>query len=237
MEGQGKARVGPGRFGARVWIRCHRQEGDEQMRLLTTGAGLMLALAVVTAGPGLAADGPAAARPDPVPGWLDSARAAHARGDLARAAHDLEAAVSDLQTRIGTQLAASLPPPPSGWQAEAAETQSLFSSGGGLSVGRAFTREDASVNVLLILDSPAVAAAAAQFQPGAPLAANVRRVKVAGEEALVRWDGGTHSGDVTLVLGGRALLQVEGDGVASSDLLLDTAKGWNLGVIRKLLGM
>jgi len=207
------------------------------MRLLMTGAGFALVLAATMPSALLAAaEVSPPARPDPVPGLIESARAAQGRGDLARAAHDLEAALSDLHGRIGTALAAGLPPPPSGWQAEAAETQSLFNAGGGLSVGRAFSHEDASLNVLLILDSPAVAAAAAQFQPGAPLSANVHRVKIGGEDALVRWDAGTHSGDVTVVLGGRALLQVEGDGVASADLLLDTAKGWNLTGIRKLLG-
>jgi len=203
------------------------------MRLLMTGAGLVLAVAIPLAV--VAGEAPAP-RPDPVPGWIESARLAQARGDLAHAARDLEAALSDLQTRIGTALAAALPPSPADWQAEAAETQSLFSAGGGLSVSRAFSREDASINVLLILDSPAVAAAAAQFQPGAPLSANVRRTKVGGEEALLRWDAATHSGDVTVVLGGRVLLQVEGDGIAAADLLLETAKGWNIVAIRRVLG-
>jgi len=174
---------------------------------------------------------------DSVPARLEAARAAHARGDLARAAVELEAAIVDLHTRVGAALAECLPPPPSGWTAEAPETQGLFNAGGGLSVSRAYARDDASFNALLILDSPAVAAASAQFQPAAALPTNVRRLHLGQDDALLRWDSTTRSGEITLVLGTRVLLQIEGDGIASGDQLVEVAKGWNLVSIRKLVGV
>jgi hypothetical protein len=175
---------------------------------------------------------------DSVPARLEAARAAHARGDLARAAIELEAAILDLHVRVGAALAECLPPSPSGWQAEAAETQGLLNAGGGLSVSRAYARDDASLNALLILDSPAVSAAAAQFQPSTtPPPANLRHLRIGSEEALLRWDGATRSGEITIVLGSRVLLQIEGDGIASGDQLIEAAKGWNLAAIRKLVGV
>ncbi|CCG40071.1 hypothetical protein [Magnetospirillum molischianum] len=183
----------------------------------------------------LAGDSP---RPgDTVPARLEAARAAHARGDLARAAVELEAAIVDLHARVGAALAECLPPPPSGWTAEQPETQGLFNAGGGLSVSRAYAREDASFNALLILDSPAVVAAAAQFHPATALPTNVRRLHLGQEEALLRWDSATRSGEITLVLGSRVLLQIEGDGIASGEQLVEVAKGWNLASIRKLVGV
>jgi len=183
----------------------------------------------------LAGDGPRSG--DTVPARLDAARAAHARGDLARAAAELEAAIADLHARVGAALAECLPPPPSGWTAEPPETQGLFNAGGGLSVSRAYARDDASFNALLILDSPAVAAAAAQFQPSAALPTNVRRLHLGQDDVLLRWDSATRSGEITLVLGTRVLLQIEGDGIASGDQLVEVAKGWNLASIRKLVGV
>lgn len=183
----------------------------------------------------LAGDNP---RPgDSVPARLEAARAAHAKGDLARAATELEAVIVDLHARIGAALGEYMPPPPSGWTAEAPETQGLFNAGGGLSVSRAYARDDASFNALLVLDSPVVSATATQFHPGTVLPTNVRRVHVGQDDALLRWDATTHAGEITLVLGTRVMLQIEGDGIASGDQLIELAKGWNLVSIRKLVGL
>jgi hypothetical protein len=164
---------------------------------------------------------------------MDAARTAHAKGDLARAAMELEAALVELHGRLGRQLTEFLPPVPAGWQAEAAETQSLAGSGGGMAVTRAYGRDESTLNAALILDSPAVAAAAAQFE-GAPQP-NVAKVKVGAEDALLRWDAEGRNGEVLMVLGKRILLQIEGDNIASADLLNDAARGWNLAGIRKVL--
>lgn len=197
--------------------------------------GLLVVVLVSVSGAVLAGDGGRGG--DNVPARLEAARAAHAKGDLARASVELEAAIVDLHTRVGAALADCLPPPPSGWTGEAPETQGLFNAGGGLSVSRAYARDDASFNALVILDSPAVAAASAQFQPAAALPTNVRRVRLGQDEALLRWDAATHAGEITLVLGSRVLLQIEGDGIASGDQLVEVAKGWNLASIRKIVGL
>lgn len=188
-------------------------------------AALALCLAALWAFPAQAAD--------TVPARLDAARAAHARGDLARAATELEAAVAELQGRLGKVLGEFLPPPPPGWQAEAVETQSLAGSGGGLAVTRAYGRDDSTLNISLIIDSPAVPAAVAQL--AASPQPNARKVKVGTEDATLRWDPQGRNGEVLMVLGPRVLLQIEGDSLANSEILSDVAKGWNLGGIRKAL--
>lgn len=188
-------------------------------------AALAFGLAALLAPPALAAD--------TVPAHLDAARAAHAKGDLARAAVELEAAMAELHVRLGKLLGDFLPPSPAGWQAEPVEIQSLSGSGGGLSVSRAYLRNDASLNAALIVDSPAVAAAAAQFQ-AAPQP-NARKVKVGGEDAMLRWDLESRTGEVLMVPGARVLLQIEGDNLPAGEVLNDLAKGWNLAGIRKAL--
>ncbi|KIL99941.1 hypothetical protein CCC_02730 [Paramagnetospirillum magnetotacticum MS-1] len=188
-------------------------------------AALLLGLAALWVCPALAAD--------TVPVRLDAARAAHAKGDLARAAIELEAAVAELQSRLGKMLGDFLPPPPTGWQAEPVEIQSLSGSGGGLAVTRAYARDDNTLNVSLIIDSPAVAAAAAQLANSAQ--PNTRKVKVGGEDAVLRWDSQGRNGEVLLVPGPRILLQIEGDNLGSADVLSEAAKGWNLAGIKKAL--
>jgi len=171
-----------------------------------------------------------------VPSLIDSAHQFFQKGDIARAAHQLETALADLHDRLGRGLSEDMPPTPAGWQGEDAEIQGLGAVGGGLSVTRAYTKGDASLNASLILDSPAVEAAAALVaNPAAQ--PNFRRVKVGADDALVRWDPAGRTGEITMVVGNRVLLQIEGDNLTNGDTLVDLAKGFNVAGIRKLIGI
>ncbi|CAA7619829.1 hypothetical protein [Magnetospirillum sp. SS-4] len=174
---------------------------------------------------------------DSVPTRIEAGRAAHARGDLARAAAELEAALAELHARLGRLLAEFMPSAPPGWQAEAAETMPLSGSGGGLAVTRAYSMADGSLNASLIIDSPAVAAAAGQFAAGPSSSPNAKRIRLGNEDALLRWDAANQAGEITIVLGSRAVLQIDGDGLATGELLVEAARGWNVPAIRKILGL
>ena len=173
---------------------------------------------------------------DDVPALIDSGRQFYQKGDIARAAHQLEMALANLQDRLGRGLSEDMPPVPAGWQGEDPEVQGLGAVGGGLSVTRAYTKGDSSLNASLILDSPAVEAAAALFVNSAA-DPTLRRVKVDTEDALLRWDPAGHSGEITLVVSSRVLLQIEGDNLLAGDVLIDMAKGFNVAGMRKLIGI
>lgn len=168
-----------------------------------------------------------------VGGRIDAGRAFYQKGDIAKAAHELEAALFDIQDRLGRSLSALMPAPLAGWQADEAEYEGLSSSGGGLSVTRAYSKGDASLNASIILDNPAVSAAL-DSQPPQQM---VKTVKIGTESAVLRWDNASHSGDISLVLGKRVLLQIEGEDLASGDDLVESAKGFDLAAIRKTVGI
>lgn len=176
---------------------------------------------------------------DQVPAQIEAARAAYQKNDLPRTAKALEAALSDIHDRLGKALADTMPPAPAGWQADPPEIQGLGQVGGGLAVTRAYGKGEASMNASLFLDSPAVEAAAALFANPAATAAqpNMKRVKVGGEDALLRYDADNKAGEITMVLGGRILLSIEGDNLSGGDILADSAKGWNVAKIRTLGGL
>lgn len=175
---------------------------------------------------------------DNVPAQLDAARAAYQKNDLPRTARALEAALADIHDRLGRAFADTMPVL-AGWQADPPEFQGLGQVGGGLSVTRAYTKSEASLNASLFLDSPAVEAAAALLANPAATAAqpNMKRIKVGAEDALLRFDASTKSGEITLVLSNRVLLEIEGENLASAELLTEAAKGWNVGKIRGLAGL
>lgn len=176
---------------------------------------------------------------DMVPGQIEAARAAYQKNDLARTAKALEAALSDIHDRLGKALAETMPPTTAGWQADPPEIQGLGQVGGGLVVTRAYGKGEASLNASLFLDSPAVDAAAALFANPAATAAqpNVKRVKVGTDDALLRFDNANKAGEITIVLGNRILLSIEGDNIANGDTLSEAAKGWNIAKIKSLAGL
>lgn len=176
---------------------------------------------------------------DMVPSQIEAARAAYQKNDLPRTAKALEAALSDVHDRLGKALAETMPPATAGWQADPPEVQGLGQVGGGLAVTRAYGKGEASLNASLFLDSPAVEAASALFANTAATAAqpNMKRIKVGAEDALLRFDAANKSGEITMVLGNRILLAIEGDNLASADVLADAAKGWNVARIRTLGGL
>lgn len=187
-----------------------------------------LAIALGAAQPALAED---------VSVQIDAARAALGKGDNLHALSFLQAAVASLNARLSDQFAKVVPGAPAGWEAAAIESQSLDTIGGGITLTRAYTKGDSTLNAALIIDNPAVSASAAMFQAAPQVAAQPgwSRLKLGGEDALLRFDAAARSGEIMMVIGGRVLLQVEGTEIASDDVLVDVAKGWNTGGIRKLI--
>jgi hypothetical protein len=91
----------------------------------------------------------------------------------------------------------------------------------------------------LIVDNPSVANTIALFQPASgttEAAPGWKAVKLGAENALVRYDSPNREGEIVLVIQGRAALQIEGSEIASDEILVDAAQGWNLVQLRKLLG-
>lgn len=177
---------------------------------------------------------PAGAADDVVP-RLDAAKAAYGKGDAVKAAKEAEAALRQIHDRLGKMFAETMPALGGKWKADPVEVESLGEIGGGLSVSRAFIRDDSSINVTLLLDSPEAAAISAQLA-ASPTQPNVKKIKAAGEDALLRYDSSTGTGEVTLVVAGRAVLEVQGDNINAADPLVEAANGWNVARIKTLLG-
>lgn len=179
-------------------------------------------------------------RADDVAGEIDAARSAYGKGDQLHALTALQAATSLLNTHLAGQFSKLLPPaPPAGWEAAGTESQSLDSIGGGLTVTRGYVKGEATLNAALIVDNPAVSASVAMFQTAAQVASQPgwSRVKIGNDDALLRFDPASRSGEIMMVIGDRVLLQIEGTEIPGDDVLVETAKGWNTAGIRKLIGV
>jgi hypothetical protein len=191
-------------------------------------------LVVVALGLGLA--GPVWA--DDVGAQIDAARTTYGKGDALHTLSALQAAVDLLQGHLSDQFAKTMPPPPAGWEAGAASSVALDSIGGGLTVSRAYTKGDSTLNASLVIDNPSVEATVTMFRNSTQLTAQPgwSRVKVGADDAILRFDASSRAGEISILVGERALLQIEGTDINKDDVLLDAAKGWNVAALRKLLG-
>ncbi|PKU26313.1 hypothetical protein CWS72_00185 [Telmatospirillum siberiense] len=179
------------------------------------------------------------ARADDVAVQIEAARAAYGKGDPLHALAALQAATLQLNQNLVGQFGKLLPVAPRGWVSSAPELQALDGAGGGLEVTEAYSKGEATLNVSLIIDNPAVASSMAMVQEASrqSLRPGWSKVKLGTDDAVLRFDPQTRAGEVVMVIGDRALLQIEGNEITKDDVLLEAARGWNLGALRKLIGI
>lgn len=175
---------------------------------------------------------------DPVTDRIDQARALYLRGALAEAAGLLGSATLDVQTRLGRALAELMPSAPLGW--EAAEPRiSPMGALGGLTVSRDYRMGGAAMDAAVVVGSPAVAGVAALVaEPGA-LAAQpgLRRVRIGDQDALLRWEPSTRSGQLTMVVGREILLQVVGRGLSDGEEMVALMRSWDAAAVTARAGL
>ncbi|MBL8703492.1 MAG: hypothetical protein JNM30_01545, partial [Rhodospirillales bacterium] len=63
------------------------------------------------------------------------------------------------------------------------------------------------------------------------------KMKIGNEDAVVAYDPQIRAGEVSVLVGGRILVQVEGQNVQNADPMIATMRGWNLAELRKLSGL
>lgn len=163
---------------------------------------------------------------------LGTARDAYEKGNLVTALQQTEASLAALVDKLGTALLPTLPAPLPGWTAEQPEILGLGQVGGGLSISRVYTKGDATLNVTLILDNQDTDA----LDPIAPEQPNTSKLKVGDTEALLRFDPSLRSGEVIISLSPRLRLEIQGDDLDNAEPLRAAASGWNIALIRKVIG-
>lgn len=163
-------------------------------------------------------------------------------GDYGGAVSELQFAIGEIQAKLAGSYAQSLPPPPAGWTAEpASQGASPAFFGGGSIITREYreTGGRGTMTATLMMDSPMLQGMAALLGNPAMLAGNpnMKRIRLGRDNALLDFDAAAGRGEVTYMLGGRALLKVEGGGLASADPLVDLLKAWDVDGLKDAAGL
>jgi hypothetical protein len=174
---------------------------------------------------------------------LDLAIELYEEGDLAGAVTELQFAIGEMQAKMGDAFALTFPPAPAGWTAEDASQESGAAfMGGGTIVNRRYSEDggSGSMEAQLIIDNPMIQGMAALFSNPAMLAANpnMQRVRMGRENAILEFDEAAGRGEITFMAGGgRAMLKVQGDNLASGDQLVELLKAWDMDGLEAAAGL
>ena len=162
-----------------------------------------------------------AAMADDVTDTINSALTQYNEGKYAEAAGNLDYAAQMIRQKRGGNLQKFLPNALEGWQAEDAKSDSVATAmfGGGLTAERRYTRNQDSVTVKIITDSPMLQSMIMLFQnPVLATADGGKILKIKEQKAIVKYRPSDKTGETTIVVANRFLIQIEGDGVTEEEM-------------------
>lgn len=177
---------------------------------------------------------------DPVTDQIDAALRAYREGENRLAIQALQFAVAQIEEQLAAQRASLLPEPLTGWSAEPANSNSggLIGLLTGTNISRSYRQDNsgAEISISVTADSPLLAMMNVlmaspmlmQAEPGTkPYSFGVYR-------GILRNDP---SGDtqLSLMLGTRILLQLDGTGGATQEMLENYLKAINVKALEKAL--
>lgn len=158
---------------------------------------------------------------DDVTDSINEALQAYNQGDFGHAVDSLNYASQLIQQKKGEGLAAILPEPLSGWNAEDATSQAATAAmfGGGVTAERSYHKESARVKIQMITDSPLLQGVMMMFSnPMFASSDGGKMERIAGQRAIVTYDAGGKTGDIKIVVANRFLVTIEGGDVSLGDL-------------------
>jgi hypothetical protein len=178
------------------------------------GKGTCLALAILLSAP--------LALADEITETIDEALKQYNEGNMVDAAGNLDYAAQLIRQKRGGDLQSLLPEPLPGWTAEEASSQATGAAGFGgmVTAERAYAKGDASVTITIVADSPMLQGMMMMFSnPMLATADGGKLQKINGQRAIVKFDDGEPSGEVTVAVAGRFLVTVKGEGLARQELV------------------
>lgn len=164
----------------------------------------------------------AGARADEVEDAIQEGLAAYKSEDYSGAASSLDYAAQLIRQKKGGELESVFPEPLEGWSADEASSEGTAAAmfGGGVTAERDYRRDDDSVSIRLVTDSPLLQGVMMMLSnPSFALADGGKLERINGQKGIVKYDADDRSGDINLVVDNRVLVTVEGNGVDRDELI------------------
>jgi hypothetical protein len=159
----------------------------------------------------------AAAFADEVSDAMTKAQTAYTEGRLADAKRELDMASALIAQKNAERLKVLLPAALDGWTATDGEAQAIGAAfmGGGTSVSRSYSKDDTSVQITILTDSPMMAMAMSLVtNPQMAIMSGMKIDKAGDQQLLIAQDG-----NIQAVVANRFFVTIDGSASGENKLL------------------
>jgi len=153
---------------------------------------------------------------------IDEAVKQYKIGDYAGAASNLDYASQLVRQKKSERLKNLLPEALEGWQAQPASAQTLGTAvfGGGVTVSRNYTKDNASVSIEIVTDSPVLQSVMMMLNnPMFAGASGGTLESIKGQRGIVKYEPKGRSGEINIVVANRFMVTVKGNNVERQTLV------------------
>jgi len=157
---------------------------------------------------------------DEIEDILGEAKQAYTKGDYVQVKEDLNYVLELLKQKKGDSLKTMLPEALNGWIAEDAKAETAGSAmfGGGTSIDRVYKKDDSTVTISIITDSPLMQSIGMMIAN--PMFASGGKLKrINREKTMIKYNPKQKSGEITLIIDKRFMISVKGKNVTEEDLI------------------
>jgi len=160
-----------------------------------------------------------AEEPDPVIQVIEKALEEYKNQDFTNAASSLDYGSQLIRQKKGEALSKLLPEPIAGWEADEGKSQvtaaSLF--GGGLTAERTYRKEEATVTISIVTDSPLLQSMIMMFSNPIFASTAGQFELINGYKGIVNYEN--NSGKINIVINNRFVVTVDGQLLSRKELL------------------
>ncbi len=181
------------------------------------------------------------ARADKAGEAIDKAKSYYDDKRYARAARELQYAISLVSKKLRAALIETLPPAPSGWRARPvkAAPQASVIVIAGHTLTRRYNQDGGRgrITAQLIVDNPLLSAMAALFNnPALAAAQNYERTRIDGidEDLFIKYDADRKEGEIVLLIAARVFIKLRGRNIDGTDVLKTMMAKWNVKRLKKI---
>ena len=170
---------------------------------------------------------------DPIVQTIDKALQEYRNEQFNAAATNLEYARQLIQQKKGEVIKKLLPDPLTGWRADEATSNTVGTAmfGGGLSAERRYSKDNSSLIIKFVTDSPLLQSVIMMFSSPMFAASSGKLELIKGQKAIVDYSG--RSGKINIVIANHFLVTIEGQEV-ERQTMIDYAKQIDMEKLMKL---
>ncbi len=178
---------------------------------------------------------------DPALALMEKAKGLYRQGRYKEAINELRSAMAQVRARQMKAFEEVLPSPPRGWKGGETSTSPVVPDflGGGIRVSRIYTGPSGErVEVSILSQSPLIQSILSLISSVSVLGemGNTRLFLYKGEKALERFYPQEKRGELDVVVGGKALVMIKGEGISKASVLMKFLEGLKWDSMLSLLG-